>query len=111
MARWLIALAVAVVSRPVDAKDARNAPIDAGFRLEEVHHKITTSTSVVAHSASEPSPGTVPLGEHLIAVERPGALDVVDARTGATVSSTRLAHGGIQAVYRPQHGDVLVKTK
>ena len=38
------------------------------------------------------------------------ALDVIDTRTGRTIASTPLSHGGIQAVCRPQHGDLLVKT-
>src|SRR4029079_6700189 len=83
MARWLIALAVVVVSRPVGATP------DGGFRLEEVHHKITTSTSVVAPSGVEPSLASVAVGDHLLAVERPGLLDIVDTRTGNTIASTR----------------------
>ncbi|MBX3156111.1 MAG: PQQ-binding-like beta-propeller repeat protein [Deltaproteobacteria bacterium] len=107
MSRWLIALAVVVVSRPVvaDAADAAT-----GFVLEQAHRKVTTSSSVVAPSSAEPSLATVPLADHLLAVERPGMLDVVDTRTGRTVASTPLALGGIQSVCRPHRGDLLVKT-
>jgi hypothetical protein len=100
MSRWLIALAVVVVSRPVGA-----APT-----VEESYRRVTTSTSVVAPSHAEPSLAAVPLADHLLAVERPGALDIIDTRTNRTVSSTPLALGGIQSVFRPQEGDLLVKT-
>lgn len=98
--RWLVALAVVLVSRPVDA---------GGFRIAHSHRKVMTSASVVAPTV-EPSLTTVPLAGSLIAIERPGTLDVVDVRTGATVASTPLTTNRIQSVLRTTTS-ILIKTR
>jgi hypothetical protein len=100
MARWLVALAVVLVSRPIDA---------GGFRIERSHRKVTTSTSVFAPTI-EPSLATVALAGSLIARERPGALEVVDRRTGATIASAPLTSNRIQAVLRTADSTV-IKTR
>ena len=50
------------------------------------------------------------LEDGLLAVERAGQLDIVDARTGNTLGTTPLAGQGIQAICRATHGDLHVKT-
>ncbi|MGN6106829.1 MAG: outer membrane protein assembly factor BamB family protein [Kofleriaceae bacterium] len=54
--------------------------------------------------------GTELAGE-LLAVERAGALDVLDARTGRTLGTTPLAGQGIVAVSRAGAGDLHLKTR
>jgi hypothetical protein len=49
------------------------------------------------------------IGE-LVAVERAGALDVIDARTGRTLGTTQLAGQQIQAINRQGFGDLHLKT-
>ncbi|MBA3393474.1 MAG: PQQ-binding-like beta-propeller repeat protein [Deltaproteobacteria bacterium] len=51
------------------------------------------------------------LVDDLLAVERAGTLDILDARTGKTQGTTPLAGQGIQAVCRPRRGDLHVKTR
>lgn len=46
----------------------------------------------------------------LVAVERAGALDVIDARTGRTLGTTPLAGQRIQAINRQGFGDLHLKT-
>lgn len=50
------------------------------------------------------------LADDLLAVERAGQLDIIDARTGNTVGTTPLAGQGIQAISRSTGGDLHVKT-
>lgn len=50
------------------------------------------------------------LGE-LVAVERAGALDVIDARTGNTLGTTPLEGQGIQSINRQGPGDLHIKTR
>jgi outer membrane protein assembly factor BamB len=52
----------------------------------------------------------VELVGNLIAIERAGTLDIVDARSGKTVGTTPLAGQSIQAVCRPGRGDLHLKT-
>jgi outer membrane protein assembly factor BamB len=52
-----------------------------------------------------------PLAGDLLAVERDGALDVIDARTGKTIATTPIAGHGIQSVSRDRSGDLYVKTR
>jgi outer membrane protein assembly factor BamB len=51
------------------------------------------------------------LAGHLLAVERAGTLDVIDARTGGTLGTAPLAGQGLQAVSRAPGGDLHVKTR
>jgi hypothetical protein len=51
------------------------------------------------------------LAGDLLAVERAGTLDVIDARTGGTVGTTPLEGQGLQAVARGAGGDLHVKTR
>jgi outer membrane protein assembly factor BamB len=101
MARWLVALAVVLVSRPVGA---------GGFRVEDLQRKITSTASIVAPSAGEPTLAAVTLDRQLRAIDRIDSLDVVDAHSGKLIATTPLAMGGIQSVSRVPRGDVLVKT-
>jgi outer membrane protein assembly factor BamB len=101
MARWLVALAVVLVSRPVDA---------GGFRVEQWQRRVTSTASIVAPSAGEPTLATVTLDRQFRAIDRIGALDIVDAHSGKLIATTPLAMGGIQSVSRVPRGDVLVKT-
>ena len=50
------------------------------------------------------------LAGDLLAVERAGNLDIIDARTGRTLGTTPLRGQSIQAVCRPCTGDIHVKT-
>ncbi|MFN0247102.1 MAG: PQQ-binding-like beta-propeller repeat protein [Kofleriaceae bacterium] len=50
------------------------------------------------------------LADDLLAVERAGQLDIVDAVTGNTVGTAPLAGQGIQAICRTPSGDLHVKT-
>lgn len=50
------------------------------------------------------------LADDLLAVERAGQLDIIDALTGNTVGTTPLAGQGIQAICRTPSGDLHVKT-
>ena len=52
----------------------------------------------------------VEIAGDLLAIERAGALDVIDARTGNTVGTTLLAGQGLQAVSQGV-GDLYVKTR
>lgn len=47
---------------------------------------------------------------HLLAVERAGTLDVLDARTGKTLGSAAITGRSIVSVTRPPAGDLYVKT-
>jgi hypothetical protein len=50
------------------------------------------------------------LVDNLLAVERAGNLDIIDARTGNTVGTTPLAGKSIQSVTLPRSGDLYIKT-
>jgi hypothetical protein len=50
------------------------------------------------------------LADDLLAIERAGQLDILDARTGNTLGIAPLAGQGIQAISRTPYGDVHVKT-
>jgi outer membrane protein assembly factor BamB len=50
------------------------------------------------------------LANHLLAVERAGNLDILDARTGRTLGTTPLRGQSIEAVCRPRTGDLHLKT-
>lgn len=52
----------------------------------------------------------VHLADDLLAIERAGQLDILDALTGNTIGTAPLAGQGIQAVSRTPHGDLHVKT-
>ena len=68
-------------------------------------------TGRLAWRRSVDSLGAAELGGDLLAVERAGALDVLDARTGGTLGTTQLAGQGLQAVARAAGGDLHVKTR
>ncbi|HWO17895.1 MAG TPA: PQQ-binding-like beta-propeller repeat protein [Kofleriaceae bacterium] len=55
--------------------------------------------------------GAAELAGDLLAVERAGTLDVIDARSGGTVGTTPLRGQGLQAVVRAASGDLHVKTR
>lgn len=50
------------------------------------------------------------LVDSLLAVERAGNLDIIDARTGNTLGTTPLRGAEIRAVCRPAQGDLHIKT-
>ena len=71
---------------------------------------IDHTTGRLAWRRTVDSVAAVPLAGELIAVERSGALDVIDARTGGTAGTAPLAGRGLHAVSRGP-GDLLVKTR
>jgi len=50
------------------------------------------------------------LADDLLAIERAGQLDIIDAATGNTLGVAPLSGQGIQAICRTTHGDLHVKT-
>nr|MBA3821000.1 PQQ-binding-like beta-propeller repeat protein [Deltaproteobacteria bacterium] len=51
------------------------------------------------------------LADDLLAIERAGTLDVIDARTGHTVGTTPLVGQHLQTVARSRSGDLHIKTR
>jgi hypothetical protein len=103
--RWLVTLAVFLVTNPANA---------GSLRIDLDGHRITTTRATlptlhVRRSVKTPARVELVAGE-LVAFEREGALDVVDARTGKTVATAPLAGQGIELVTRAPSGDVYVKT-
>lgn len=72
---------------------------------------IDHTTGRVAWRRAIDSLAAAELVDDLLAVERAGALDVLDARTGATRGTTPLAGQGLATVSRPGAGDLYVKTR
>lgn len=72
---------------------------------------IDHTTGRVAWRRAIDSLAAAELVDDLLAVERAGALDVLDARTGATRGTTPLAGQGVTTVSRPATGDLYVKTR
>lgn len=68
------------------------------------------TTGRVAWRRSVDSMFAAELVDSLIAVERAGNLDILDARTGKTLGTTPLRGATIQAVCRPATGDLHLKT-
>ena len=100
--RWLVTLAMFLVTAPVHA--------DQGFRVEHERQRIMTSTApLAAHSRSRATRAALALPGDLIAVDRAGALDVVDRRTGATIASAAISGIGIASACRAA-GDTYLKT-
>lgn len=100
--RWLVTLAMFLVTGPLNA-DAS----DRGFRIERASQRIATPRGpLVALGRSRAS---LDLSRDLIAVDRAGALDVVDLRTGATIATAAIAGTGIVSACRLA-GDIYVKT-
>ncbi len=77
---------------------------DSIMAINHVTGRLAWRRSVDSLAAAE-------LAGDLLAVERAGTLDVIDARTGATVGTTPLAGQGLQAISRPAGGDLHVKTR
>jgi hypothetical protein len=77
---------------------------DAMMAIDHVTGRLAWRRAVDSLSAVE-------LGGDLLAVERAGALDVIDARTGTTVGAARLASQGLQGVSRGPGGDLYLKTR
>ena len=96
--RWLVTLAMFLVA----------GPADAGFRVEAASHKVTTTRSLDRTSESR---STLDLTRDLIAVDRVGALDVVDLRTGATIATAAIAGTGIVSACRVGGGTYLKTTE
>jgi len=74
---------------------------------------IDLATGTVAWKRQVDSLFAAQLTADLIAVERHGSLDIVDVRTGKTVSTTPIAGQGIRAISRPTSatGDLHLKTR
>jgi outer membrane protein assembly factor BamB len=68
------------------------------------------TTGRVAWRRSMDSMFAAELVDSLLAVERAGNLDIIDARTGKTLGTTPIAGRSIQAVCRPSSGDLHIKT-
>ena len=77
---------------------------DSVMAIDHVTGRLAWRRSVDSLAAAE-------LTGDLLAVERAGTLDVIDARTGGTVGTTPLAGQGLQAVTRAAGGDLHVKTR
>jgi outer membrane protein assembly factor BamB len=77
---------------------------DSMMAIDHVTGRLAWRRSVDSLAAAE-------LAGDLLAVERAGALDVIDARTGGTVGTTPLAGQGLQPVMRATGGDLHVKTR
>jgi len=77
---------------------------DSIMAIDHVTGQLAWRRSVDSLAAAE-------LAGDLLAVERAGTLDVIDARTGGTVGTTPLAGQGLQAVSRAAGGDFHVKTR
>jgi len=76
---------------------------DSMMAIDHVTGQLAWRRSVDSLSAAE-------LAGHLLAVERAGTLDVIDARTGGTVGTTPLAGQGLQPIARAGGADLHVKT-
>lgn len=76
---------------------------DSLVAIDHVTGRLAWRRSVDSLAAAE-------LEGDLLAVERAGALDVIDARTGNTVGTAPLSGQGIQSVTRAPGGDLYVKT-
>ena len=76
---------------------------DSMVAIDHVTGRLAWRRTVDSLAAAE-------LTGELLAVERAGTLDVIDARTGNTVGTTPLAGQGLQAVSRAG-GDLHVKTR
>jgi len=72
--------------------------------IDHVTGRLAWRRSVDSLSAAE-------LAGDLLAVERAGALDVIDARTGGTLGTAPLAGQGLHAVTGAPGGDLHVKTR
>ena len=68
------------------------------------------TTGRVAWRRSVDSMFAAELVDSLLAVERAGNLDIIDARTGKTLGTTPLHGQSIRTVCRPTQGDLHVKT-
>jgi outer membrane protein assembly factor BamB len=178
-ARWLVTVALFLVSNPADAARARielanhkittsraalaqlHAPqlarIPSSVRLEDDDVLVTTRDGIVRHPLAHGGAGAswlVPVGPRLVigaadrshdradtlfaidlatgavtwrralaslfaarlagdllVVERSGALEVIDARTGTTHSTAAIDGHSIRAVCRAGNGDLHVKTR
>ena len=69
------------------------------------------TTGRVAWRRSVDSMFAAELVDSLLAVERAGNLDIIDARTGKTLGTTPIKGQTIEAVCRPTQGDLHVKTQ
>jgi PQQ-like domain len=77
---------------------------DSIMAIDHVTGRLAWRRSVDSLAAAE-------LAGDLLAVERAGTLDVIDARTGGTVGTTPLEGQGLQAIARAPGGDLHVKTR
>jgi outer membrane protein assembly factor BamB len=77
---------------------------DAIMAIDHVTGRLAWRRAVDSLAAAE-------LAGDLLAVERAGALDVIDVRTGGTLGTAPLAGQGLVAVARAAGGDLLVKTR
>jgi outer membrane protein assembly factor BamB len=77
---------------------------DSIMAIDHVTGRLAWRRAVDSLAAAE-------LAGDLLAVERAGALDVIDARTGGTLGTAPLAGQGLVAVARAAGGDLHVKTR
>ncbi|MEO8701910.1 MAG: hypothetical protein ABI867_17830 [Kofleriaceae bacterium] len=114
--RWLVTLAMFVVSMPAGA---------ASFRIEQASQRTTTTTASLARNARLASRSSLAIGGHVvrtreqtvrdhgggaIRIDHTNLLDVTDAHTGKTLATTAIANAGIlQALWSV--GDTFVKTR
>jgi outer membrane protein assembly factor BamB len=72
---------------------------------------IDHTTGRVAWRRTMDSMFAAELVDDMLAVERAGNLDIIDARTGNTLGTTPIAGSSIQSVCRPKAGDLHIKTQ
>jgi hypothetical protein len=77
---------------------------DSIMAIDHVTGRLAWRRTVDSLAAAE-------LAGHLLAVERAGTLDVIDARTGSTLGVAPLAGQGLQAISHAPDGDLHVKTR
>ena len=77
---------------------------DSIMAIDHVTGRLAWRRSVDSLAAAE-------LAGDLLAVERAGTLDVIDARTGGTLGTAPLAGQGLHAISRAPGGDLHVKTR
>jgi hypothetical protein len=114
--RWLVTLAMFLVSTPAGA---------GAFRVEQVAQRTTTSTAQLARLCQPRLRTSLAIGGHVlrtreqtvqdrgagvIRIDRTNLLDVVDGQTGQTLATTPIANAGIASALQSV-GDTFVKTR
>jgi outer membrane protein assembly factor BamB len=100
MPRWLVTLALFLVTNPADAERLR-------VHLDSVR---TTTTATLPQIAGPRDAARVQLAAGLVAIDEDDTLTIIDTTTGTTIATTPVA-GGIAAIARAPSGDIYIKTQ